>query len=112
MEAYDYSRADAVAQALQADCVAVAVMDFLDEKQSFEGTATELLDSLESYVSEKTQKTRSWPKTARTLSNRLRRAATFLRQTGIEVEFEREHGGDRRRIVRITQDSIEDDSPF
>lgn len=112
MEAYDDSRADAVAQALQADCVAVAVMDFLDEKQSFEGTATELLDSLESYVSEKTQKTRSWPKTARTLSNRLRRAATFLRQTGIEVEFEREHGGDRRRIVRITQDSIEDDSPF
>ena len=112
MKAYDDSRADAVAQALQADCVAVAVMDFLEEKQLFEGTATELLDALESYVSEKTQKTRSWPKTARTLSNRLRRAATFLRQTGIEVEFEREHGGDRRRIVRITQDSIADDSPF
>jgi hypothetical protein len=104
MEAYDDSRADAVAQALQADVVAVAVMELLEDAGDFEGTATELLEVLEAYVPEKTRQTRSWPKTPRTLSNRIRRAATFLRQTGVEVEFARKADASRQRIIRIQED--------
>mgnify|MGYP001184559988 FL=1 len=104
MEAYDDSRADAVAQALQADVVAVAVMELLEDAGDFEGTATELLEVLEAYVPEKTRQTWSWPKTPRTLSNRIRRAATFLRQTGVEVEFARKADASRQRIIRIQED--------
>ncbi len=103
MEAYDDSRADAVAQALQADMVAVAVNNLLDETGSFEGTASELLTVLEFYTPETMRNIRSWPKTPRGLSNRLRRAATFLRQTGVEVETDRREGGTGRRLVRISK---------
>lgn len=104
MEAYDDSRADAVAQALQADVVAVAVNKLLDETGSFEGTASELLTVLEFYTPETMRNIRSWPKTPRGLSNRLRRAATFLRQTGVEVEFARKADASRQRIIRIQKD--------
>jgi len=84
--------------------VAVAVMELLEDAGDFEGTATELLEVLEAYVPEKTRQTRSWPKTPRTLSNRIRRAATFLRQTGVEVEFARKADASRQRIIRIQED--------
>lgn len=105
MEAYVGNRADAVSLALESDCVAVAVKDFLEHKESFEGTATELLDELVDYVPEKTAKTRAWPKTPRTLSNRLRRAATFLRRTGIEIETGIREGNTGRRLVRLNRNS-------
>lgn len=106
MESYDQGRADAVSQALETDCVAVAVRDLIEERESFEGTATELLNTLEDYVPEKTQKTRAWPKNARTLGNRIRRAATFLRQTGIEVATGIREGNTGRRLIRISNESI------
>ncbi|NMB45029.1 MAG: hypothetical protein GX998_01315, partial [Firmicutes bacterium] len=103
MAAYAGNRSDAVSLALEADCVAVAITGLLEKRPSFEGTATELLETLESYVPEQTRNTRAWPKTPRTLSNRLRRAATFLRQTGTALEFDREPGGHRRRVIRLSR---------
>ncbi len=47
------------------------------------------------------RKAKTWPATPRALSGRLLRAATFLRQLGVHVEFERE-GRDRTRMFRIT----------
>jgi hypothetical protein len=44
---------------------------------------------------------KSWPDSPRALSDRLRRAATFLRKIGIEIGFERE-GRVRTRLIRIT----------
>lgn len=105
MNAYIGNRADAVSLALESDCVAVAVKEFLEHRKQFEGTATELLDELEDYVPEKTKKTRAWPKTPRTLSNRLRRAATFLRRTGIEIEVGIREGNTGRRLVRLSRNS-------
>jgi len=106
MKAYSGNRADAVSLALESDCVAVAVKELLEHRELFQGTATELLDELVDYVPEKTAKSRAWPKTPRTLANRLRRAATFLRRTGIEVEFDREPGGNRRRVIRLSKNTI------
>ena len=105
MEAYDSKRAEAVEQALEGDVVAVAVQSLLSGVESWTGSATELLEALGGYVPEQTQKTRAWPKTARTLSNRIRRAATFLRQVGVEVEFYREPGGNRKRLIRMNLNS-------
>jgi len=107
MEAYTGNRAEAIELALETDPVAVAVRALLEEegKEEWEGTATELLRALEVYVPEATRKTKSWPKTAKTLGNRLRRAATFLRQTGIDVEFYRLDTAARTRLIRISKEN-------
>lgn len=105
MAAYRGNRADAVMLALEADPVAVAVTELLDDNDFFEGTASELLDALETCVPDKVRNARGWPKAARALSNRLRRAATFLRQTGLVIEYDREPGGKRRRLIRLRKES-------
>ena len=105
MEAYSGKRTEAVELALEGDAVAVAVQALIANRGTWEGTATELLGALLEYVPETTQRTRAWPKTARTVANRLRRAATFLRQINVEVEFYLEAGGNRRRLIRISTNS-------
>ncbi len=104
--AYAGKRAEAVEAALEADPVAVAVKALLAETEPWEGTATELLAALEKYVAETTTRAKSWPKSARGIGNRLRRAATFLRHAGVEVEFVREANTSRRRLIRISTHSI------
>ena len=47
-------------------------------------------------------KSKDWPSTPRALSGRLRRAATFLRKVGIDIDFDKEKGKRRTRIIRIT----------
>lgn len=103
LEAYMGNKAEAVELALEADVVAAAVKSLIEEQGAWEGTASELLVCLEAQVSEQAKRNRAWPNSARTLSNRLRRAATFLRATGIEVEFSRTPGSGSKRLIRLTQ---------
>ncbi|MBT9143764.1 MAG: hypothetical protein DDT29_02175 [Dehalococcoidia bacterium] len=105
LTAYAGKRAEAVETALEADAVAVAINALLAERTTWEGTATELLATLETNVTEHTARSKAWPKSARGLGNRLRRAATFLRHAGVEVEFVRE-GKVSRRLIRIGMHSI------
>ena len=65
------------------------------------GTATDLLGALAEAAGERTAKSKSWPESARALSGRLRRAATFLRKIGIEIDYSKE-GRARTRIIHIT----------
>ena len=88
MAAYNANRKDAVKMALDADPVAVAVRALLDLPRfpgKFEGGATKLLEELKNLVTEEIWRSHGWPKAANTLSNRLRRAAPFLRAEGIEI---------------------------
>jgi hypothetical protein len=55
-----------------------------------------------SVTEEQRKADKEWPKTARALSGRLRRAATFLRKLGLEVSFEREGRSRTRRILITT----------
>ena len=86
---------------IDADPVAAAVRAVMSERTEWKGTASELLAALEEAAGERIAKSKRWPNGPRALSGRLRRAATFLRQVGIEVTFERE-GRARTRIIRIT----------
>ena len=52
-------------------------------------------------VGDRGVKSKAWPDSPRALSGRLRRAATFLRAIGIEINFERE-GRLRTRTINIT----------
>ena len=57
-------------------------------------------DRLRELVDEGETRSREWPNSPEALSNRLRRAATFLRKVGVEVSFHRE-GKERSRTITI-----------
>lgn len=100
MAAYDDNRADAVESVIESDPVAAAVRLFMAERADWSGTATALLAALANAAGERIAKSKTWPGDARALANRLRRAATFLRQVGIAVEFARV-GRERTRVVQL-----------
>ncbi|HHW27098.1 MAG TPA: hypothetical protein GXX23_07130, partial [Firmicutes bacterium] len=101
LEAYEEIVEDAVTLALESDAVATAVAALVED-EDWEGTATELLAALEKHAPDKARESKTWPKTSRALSSRLRRASGFLRQTGIEVEIGRSReAGTGKRLIRI-----------
>ncbi len=67
----------------------------------WEGTATELLGVLEPIVGNNARRSKAWPQSGRALSNALRRLAPNLRREGILIEFERDGGRERRRLINI-----------
>ena len=75
----------------------------MQERQKWEGSASDLLTAANDSVDERTLKSDGWPKTPRALSNRLRRAASFLRKAGVDVQFERDPTTQKRtRTIRMT----------
>jgi hypothetical protein len=87
MEAYLENRAEAVELSLEADSVAVAVREHMADRFTWTGKPSELYEELEKRVPDATKKSKAWPKAANKLSGRLKRAATFLRTIGIDVEL-------------------------
>ncbi len=73
----------------------------MDSRTEWTGTASDLLGALSEEVSETVRRAKTWPATARALSGRLRRAATFLRKVGVNIEFDKE-GRARTRIIRVS----------
>ncbi len=100
--AYAGNRDEAVDSVIEADPVSSAIRSLIGTRTEWTGTASDLLDTLDEEVGEKVHKSKAWPSSARALSGRVRRAATFLRKVGIDITFERE-GRARTRIIRITR---------
>lgn len=98
LRAYTGNRSAVVEQSLEADQVAVAVRLLMTERDSWEGNASALLEALETLIPDSTKRSKPWPKAAHVLSNRLKRASTFLRKVGLEVEFSK--SGDRKITIR------------
>ena len=105
--AYCSNRDAAVEDVIEADPVAAAVRALMSARTEWKGTASNLLVALGEVVEERIAKSKTWPDNPRALSGRLRRAATFLRKIGIEVDFTKE-GKARTRIVHITASAPED----
>ena len=99
LRVYQANRDEAVERCVQDSPIASAVREFAG-KREWKGTATELLEALdcEEYAPEKVRRSSAWPKTPNWLSGRLKRAATFLREVGVEVEFSK--GKDRLVTIR------------
>jgi energy-coupling factor transporter ATP-binding protein EcfA2 len=106
MRAYRENIAAANSIVIEASAVGDAVRNFMSGRIKWEGTASELLQLLTRIIPEPLARERSWPKTARALSGKLRRAAAPLRKIGIDVAFVRE-GHDRERIIVITATRVE-----
>ena len=76
-------------QALEASPVATAIMEFMNSRTGWEGTATELLNQLEEVADSLKIKTKSntlWPSASNSLSRRLNEVKTNLREIGIIIE--------------------------
>ena len=99
LAAYTGNRAAVVEHSLEGDVVAVAVRLLMEDRETWEGAPSNLLKALEDLVPESTQRSKAWPKAANSLSNRLRRAATFLRAVGIEIDLGGWARGKGREIV-------------
>ena len=84
---------------LDADLVGTAINVFMEDRQAWEGTATELLDALGDAVNERTQKAKGWPAAAHVLSAKLKRSATALRSHGIEVTFPQRTG--KQKLIHL-----------
>ncbi len=105
MGAYCGNREEAIQETLEGDPVGAAVLTMMEQLQEqyqaeqWEGTCKDLLQRLES-VDDRAKAARSWPKSPRALSDRLRRLATFLRESGIHITFPVK-GAKGRRILTI-----------
>lgn len=98
MRAYGENRKSVTDSAFEADVVAVAIADLVQDEPLWSGTPTALLAALNQGASEQMQRAHAWPKTPAGLGNRLERIAPLLRTKGILVE--RRHSG--TRSVTIT----------
>ena len=109
LEAYHKNCVYLVDMALEADPVGSAVLEFVESRKEWSGSATDLLKSLNKIVPPEVQKLKAWPKRPNVLSNSLMRVQTFLRKKGIEIE--RKHSGNRSITLRKIDVSQPPDKP-
>jgi hypothetical protein len=101
--AYNAFKAGAVRDSLNDDPVAVALEEFMKDRDQWKGSATELLNALEELTPDKVKQSRDWPKAANKLKNPLNRLGSFLRRVGIDVSLGTREGHQSNRIIRITK---------
>jgi hypothetical protein len=92
-------------QILDASLVASAMVKLMSELNEWKGTATELLEQLDTVVGEKTAKNKYWPKTSSVLSRRINEIRTNLRDVGIIVEAGQSDPTTRTKTIVITKAS-------
>jgi hypothetical protein len=98
--AYCGNRDEVVEGVIDADPIAIGVRAMMAALPEWTGTAADLLVTLSGAIGEHAAKSKTWPDSPRGLSGRLRRAATFLRKGGLEINFERK-GRAGHRIIQI-----------
>jgi len=99
LETIEQNRAEAVMAVIEADPVAVAVVELVGQ-EPWSGTGTELLEALGRLVPEAQQRERGYPKDAARLSGRLKRVAPALRRQGVDVSLPNA-GGRAGRVITI-----------
>ncbi len=102
LAAYSGNREDTVDSVIEADPVASTLRSWMADRTEWSGTASDLLTILNEHAGDGLRNSKSWPSTPRTLSGRLRRAATFLRTVGIDFDFDKKMGRKRTRIITIS----------
>ena len=111
LDAYRKNRADMDETVIEADLVATAVRTLMADCSTWTGTAKELLQKLVSIAGEPAAKMKSWPKTPRALSGRLRRAAPNLRRIGISIVFEERQAEGRPITITAERGDIRPSRP-
>jgi hypothetical protein len=101
LEAYEQNREGVVETSLEADPVAMAVIELMTRgswvRDTWEGPAARLLETLKSVAGENTG--RGWPTEPNVLTRQLNRSAPFLAKKGIEVDTKRFTSTGRKIII-------------
>jgi len=106
LEAYRQNREDSNSLALEASVLFPLIAQSA-ERGMWQGTATELLEVLRMELLTATvSDTTSFPKSARELSQAMRRLAPNLIQVGVTVEFHKTAGDNSRRMISIRKSSV------
>ncbi|MDX2244566.1 MAG: bifunctional DNA primase/polymerase [Leptolyngbyaceae cyanobacterium bins.302] len=101
LAAYQGNQQESHQIAIEASPVAMAIQKFMVARQSWEGTASELLEELEKLVDEKVLRYKAWAGDSRRLGKALVRLAPDLRK-GEGIEIEQGHNSRKtHRIVRL-----------
>jgi hypothetical protein len=109
--AYSNNRRYAIENMVDADPVAAHVCEIMADRTHWTGSASDLWLVGTNAAGNPVVGNRSgWPKNARSLAGRLRRAQTLLRTIGIEIVFGRE-GRSGTRTIRITADPVTPSAP-
>jgi hypothetical protein len=106
MAAYSGNRQEAADSALDADPVAVAVLEFMADRDQWVGSATELWTTLGELVDEGVRKTKAWPGAPNALISKLKRLAPTLR--GVDIEYGEVRSGRSRKKVLTKNKSARD----
>lgn len=101
LKAYEENRIESIGSSMEDDPVAIAILELIDNQAVWKGTATDLLAALIPSLRRQNVRGRDFPQNAKALSSYLRRATTFLRSVGVEIEFSREAGSGSRRLIVI-----------
>jgi hypothetical protein len=102
INAYRQNRLDAVAAGLEGSLVARALRTWCEHqgpRGTWSGTSSELLNQLTPVVGNEAVAS-AWPKSAKALTGQLKRLATGLRTTGVQVT-QRKSADGTRRLVQI-----------
>lgn len=105
-KAYKLNRDRMIDIAIENDHVAMAIVKFTSGDKFgdyWSGTPTDLLGILNTITNPRITRLKGWPQAANHFSNRLRRAQTFLRTKGIDIE--RSKSGNRRITIYKTDDT-------
>ncbi len=98
MEAYAVNKLSAEDAAIEGNPVAEAILCLMDEKEGWQGTATELLKTLRMTYPELAGDPASFPRQPNLFSGELRRVQALLRSRGIKIVFVRQGKSGYRRI--------------
>jgi hypothetical protein len=73
------------------------------EAGGYHGTPSDLLAQIETMATDGDKRLKTWPHNPRSLSGTLKRLAPNLRVVGVEIEFGRDSGRQRKRLVTVTR---------
>jgi hypothetical protein len=93
--------------------VAQAIIKFMEDRESFEGSSTELHKKLESIAEEigvSVVRDKAWPKSARWLWRRIQEVVPLLVGVGIAASRERDEAGTQVALRRVPTDDASDAS--
>ena len=104
-QSYRQNRRGADEQAIESSLVAIRVRDFMENREEWLGTSSELLDALNRDFPpderRSRERSRDWPTKPHILSGKLRRLAPNLRRLGIEFRFDLP---DRKLAIRTSSE--------
>src|SRR5262249_43918530 len=89
--------------------LASRLLDWLSRKGGWSGTAGDLLAVLEEQMPDQAKRHKTWPKSAKSMADQLRRLAPNLRRAGWDVTFApRQH---RKRLIVIERAGSPEPAP-